>query len=454
VTTPPGPEIPRPAGPDIPRPAGRDIPRPAARDIPRPAGRAPTAVLDRAGGAARGGTASFGFIALMAALGAINAFSTDVVIPALGAISDEFALTDPNHRQWMLLSLFVGVAFSQLLIGPIADSFGRRTAAAVNITTYVIGTLIALFSTSFALLLVGRTLQGLGSGGLRVITMAVNRDRFSGDEMARVVSLSSAVFVLIILLAPAIGQLVISVAPWRWLFVVLLAQVAITATWFFVVQAETLKPENRRKISLPSMLETYAAVLGNRVCVGHALAMAMMFGAFVGYLATSQQIFAEIYGLGDLLPVAFGVLAAMNGAASLVNARMVRRIGARAISRLALIACAVSGLIGAAVFWAGFAGVPPLWLHMVWIAIPISAFGALYGNLAALALAPMGARAGTASAMIAAFGSGAGVLVAWIGGAAFNGTLVPLYLSFGLAGAGGLICMRFARPGASADERA
>jgi DHA1 family bicyclomycin/chloramphenicol resistance-like MFS transporter len=414
----------------------------------RPVGRAPVAVLDPAPNAGRGGgKATFGFIALMAALGAINAFSTDIVIPALGMISDEFALSDPNDRQWMLLALFVGVAVSQVLIGPIADGYGRRPAAAINIATYIAGTLIALFSTSFTLLLVGRVLQGLGSGGLRVITLSVNRDRFSGDEMARVVSLSSAVFIMIILLAPAIGQAVISVLDWRWLFAVLLAQAAITAIWFFAIQPETLRKEDRRPISFHGLLETFGAVLGNRVCMGFALASALMFGAFVNYLATSQQVLGEIYGLGALLPLAFGVLALVNGLAAVGNARMVRRIGALRMSKAALLVCAGSGLAGAAIFTGLFAGVPPLWLHLTWIGVPVCAFAVLYGNLSALALEPMGARAGAASSVVAALGSGAGVAVAAVSGAAFDSTVAPLYLTFGLAGLLGYAAVRvMARP--------
>jgi DHA1 family bicyclomycin/chloramphenicol resistance-like MFS transporter len=406
-------------------------------------GRSPTAQLAPAPNPGRDGEkASFGFIALMAALGAINAFSTDIVIPALGAISDEFALENPNQRQWLLLALFVGVAVSQLLIGPIADRYGRRKAAAINIATYIVGTLIALFSTSFTLLLMGRVLQGLGSGGLRVITLSVNRDRFSGNEMARVVSLSSAVFIMIILLAPAIGQAVISVLDWRWLFAVLLAQAIITAIWFFTVQPETLRPEHRRPLSFRHVVQTFGTVVSNRVCMGYALAASFMFGAFIGYLVTSQQVFGEVYRLGALLPLAFGALALANGAAAILNARLVRRIGARTMSQAALLVCAIAGLTGSAVFAGVFAGVPPLWLHLLWIGVPVCAFGVLYGNLMALALEPMGARAGAASSVVAAFGSGAGVLVAWLSGAAFDGTVVPLYLTFGLAGAAGYLSVR------------
>jgi DHA1 family bicyclomycin/chloramphenicol resistance-like MFS transporter len=409
---------------------------------PTHAGRSPIARLDRAEGPKTAAKATFGFVALMASLGAINAFSTDIVIPAMGAIAAEFALDDPNQRQWVLLTVFVGVAISQLFIGPIADRYGRRPAAAINIATFIAGTLIALFAPSFTVLLLGRLLQGLGAGGLRVISMSVTRDRFSGDEMARVMSLSSGVFVIMILLAPAVGQAVISVLDWRWVFAVLLAQAAITAAWFFGAQPETLRPEHRRPLSFRGVAETFLEVVGNRVCMGYALALSCVFGSFVSYLATSQQILEDIYGLGALLPVAFGALALVNGLGSFGNARIVRRVGARRMARWALIATAASGLIGGLGFAVAYDGVPPLWMHLTWAAIPVAAFAVLYGNLAAIALEPMGARAGAASAVVAALGSGAGVVFATVAGGLFDGTVVPLYLTFGLAGVAGYVSIR------------
>ena len=247
---------------------------------------------------------------------------------------------------------------------------------------------------------------------------------------------------MFILLAPAIGQVVIAYLDWRWLFGVLLVQASLTALWFFSIQTETLRPEHRRPLSFRGIFETFGAVLGNRFCMAYALALSLMFGAFVSYLATTQQVLGEIYGLGALLPVAFGALAVVNGLAALANARAVNRIGARALSHGALVISGAAGLIGAAAFAALWDGVPPLWLHLVWISIPVCAFATLFGNLSAIALEPMGARAGAASAVVSAFGSGAGVLVASASGAMFDGTVVPLHLTFGLAGILGYVAVR------------
>lgn len=413
---------------------------------PRPAGRTPTAMPDpapRDPGAAEA-QATFAFIALMASLGAINAFSTDIVIPALGLIDAHYGLPDPNQRQWVLLVQFVGVAIAQLLIGPVADSLGRRRTAAINFATFLAGTALCALAPDFTTLLLGRLMQGLGSGGLRVISLAVTRDRFEGDAMARIVSLSSAVFVLIILIAPALGQGIVSFLDWRWVFGVLALQAGITAAWFFARQPETLSEAHRRPLSFASVAETFRTVLSNRWCMAHAVALAFVFGSFVSYLSTAQQVFGDLYDLGVWMPAAFSFLAVLNGGAAMLSARVVRRIGARKVSLLALQGTAAAGLIGAVLFEAVWDGVPPLWALMALLAVPVSAFAALYGNLSAVALIPMGARAGAASAVVSAMGSGAGVAYAALAGSTFDGTVTPLMAGFAASGALALLAASFA----------
>ena len=145
---------------------------------------------------------AFGFILLMACLGAVNAFSTDVVMPALGHISDSFGLTNENARQWIILAVFAGMAPSQFVIGPLSDAIGRRRAVFLSFGLFAAGTLVAMFSQDFSWHIAGRVLQGLGSGGLRIVGMAITRDRYAGRAMAQVVSLSSSIFILVILFAP------------------------------------------------------------------------------------------------------------------------------------------------------------------------------------------------------------------------------------------------------------
>lgn len=402
----------------------------------------------RAGPAAR---ATFGFVALMASLGALNAVSTDIVIPALGLISDGFALADPNLRQWTIYAVFAGMAVSQLAIGPLADGLGRRRAAFLGMAVFLAGCLLSALAPSFEWLLAGRALQGLGSGGMRVISLAITRDRFAGDEMARVISLSTAVFVLMVFAAPLAGQAIVALGPWRWVFAALALQGAATALWFATAQPETLPPERRRPIRLRAVARTLAEVATTPATLACALALGAAFGAFASYLASAQQVFGEVYGLGIGLPLAFGSLSLVYGAMSLANSWAVGRMGAMRLARGALTVWAGWSAAGTLAFQAVWDGVPPFWLYMAWVAVPVSLFALLYGNLQAVALAPMGDRAGSASSAVSAFATLCGVATAAVSGAFFDGTVVPLAATFALAGAAGLAALSgAARRGAAA----
>lgn len=404
---------------------------------------------DRHVAAAERARAPLGFVALLASLGALNAFSTDIVIPALGLIADEMALADPNRRQWAVLAVFVGMAVSQLALGPIADRFGRRRAVFLGFAVFLLGAALSAAAPSFDMLLLGRLLQGLGGGGLRVVGLAITRDRFTGDEMARIVSMTTTVFVVMVFAAPLLGQAIAMTLGWRWVFGVLVLQCLATWAWFAAAQPETLRPEYRRSVSPLAMAATFRAILGHRRTLGCALALGGAFGSFALYLSSAQQIFGEVYELGALVPVAFGGVSLLYGATTVVNTRMVSRRGAAGVARAAITVLGVAGTAYALAFAALFDGVPPLWLYLAAVSVPIACFAMVYGNLQALALEPMGDRAGSASSMVAAMGTAIGVVMAGIGGALFDGTVVPLMAAFGISGIAGTLILAATHGGAA-----
>ncbi|MEO0680373.1 MAG: MFS transporter [Pseudomonadota bacterium] len=386
--------------------------------------------------------AGFAFVALMASLGALNAFATDIVIPALGRIDRDFDLGDPNRRQWVLFAFFLGMAVSQLILGPVADRYGRRMAVFIGLGVYMAGAVWSGVSGTFEGLLAGRVLQGMGSGGMRVLSMAIVRDRSSGDEMARILSLTNTVFVAMVLIAPFAGQWMMDLGGWRWVFVWLAVQGALTGVWFALAQAETLRPEHRRPLRLGPVARTLVEVLATVETRRSMFTLGLCFGAFVAYLSTAQQVLGELYGLGSLLPWAFGAVSIVFGLMSLANAAAVRRFGAARLTQAGLAWWAVLGLSGAAAAAVLYDGAPPFWMYLTWSAVTVSGFAFIFGNVQALGLAPMGDRAGAASSAMSACGTVCGVVAGGLVGAAFDGTVLPQALSFGVAGLLGLIIMR------------
>jgi len=142
----------------------------------------------------------------MATLTALAAMSIDMVLPALPAIGTTLGVERPNDNQLVVSLLFLGFGLGQLFYGPLSDATGRKPAAYVGLALFSVGCLLALSSKTFPQLLLGRFLQGVGVAGPRTITLALVRDRFEGREMARVMSLIMAVFILVPVVAPALGH--------------------------------------------------------------------------------------------------------------------------------------------------------------------------------------------------------------------------------------------------------
>ena len=276
------------------------------------------------------------FVALMAISMSLVALAIDAMLPALGQIGADLGLTRDNDRQLVLTLLFAGLAVGQLFYGPVSDTFGRRAPILFGFGLFIVGSLIAIFAPTFDWLLVGRFLQGLGAAGPRIITVAIVRDGSAGREMARIMSLVMMVFILVPAVAPALGQIILLFAPWRGIFVALLLLAGATMAWFHIRQPETLPADKRLPFSPAAIGSSFREVLTTRSAVVYTLAGGMIFGAFIGFLNTSQQILQELYGLGVRFPAYFAFLALTIGLSSFVNSRLVVRYGMRYLSRLAL----------------------------------------------------------------------------------------------------------------------
>ena len=243
--------------------------------------------------------------------------------------------------------------------------------------------------------------------------------------MARVMSLVTAVFILVPIVAPALGQVVLGAFGWRAIFVVYLAMGLITSVWFGLRQEETLPAGRRLPFSLARLGAATREVLTNRVAVSYTVAAGLVFGAFLGYLTSAQQILQEQYALGARFPIYFGTLAVAIGGASLANARLVMRYGMRALSQWSL-----WGIFAVSIVFTGVAaaagGHPPLWMLMVYLMVSFFGIGLLFGNLSALAMQPLGAIAGTGSAVVGGMSMLISLTLGTGIGQIYNGTVLPL----------------------------
>jgi MFS transporter, DHA1 family, multidrug resistance protein len=383
------------------------------------------------------------FIALVALTTSLVAMSIDSMLPALGHIAADLRARDPNDRQLVVTAFFIGLTLGQLVYGPISDSTGRKPALYAGIGLFIAGASLCAVTPRFGVLLGARALQGFGAAGPRVVAIAIVRDLYVGRSMARVMSFVTSVFIVVPIVAPSIGQGVLLFSTWRAIFVLLVAAAAVDLLWFAWRQPETLPLERRRPFSLRSILEGARTALGNRITLGYTLGSGFVFGAFINYLTSSQQIFQEQYGLGKLFPIFFGTLAFSLGLASAVNARLVMRLGTRALSRWALLAeCVLSWafLVGA---WL-LRGHPPLASLMAYLVLCFFCNGLLFGNYNARAMEPMGEIAGVAAAVTGSVSSLVALTLGTLFGRAYDGTVMPLASGFALLSVGSLVATEWA----------
>ena len=389
------------------------------------------------------GRASAGeFIVLIALIISLVALSTDAMLPALPLIAADLGVTRINDSQYVISVFFAGMALGQMFFGPLSDSIGRRPAIISGFALFACGCLLSTFAVNFEQMLLGRLLQGIGAAGPRIVSIALVRDQYKGREMARIMSFVMTVFILVPVFAPAIGQLVLFLADWRFIYVLFLLLVVVLVAWFWVRQPETLSVEKRVSFSFARLLLDIAAISRIRASLGYTLTMGFVFGGFIGYLSSSQQIFQVRYQLGDYFPIYFGILACAIGFASLMNAGLVMRFGMRLLSRYALIGMCLLSVP----FWVLCAmqgGHPPLYALMAYLLALFFCFGILFGNLNALAMEPLGHIAGLGSALIGSVSTLMSVVFGVIIANAYDQTVLPLVAGFALLGLLALLTMQW-----------
>lgn len=369
------------------------------------------------------------FVVLMALLMSLAALAIDAMLPALPIIGKELQVVQVNGTQNVIIYLFLGLSIGQLFYGPLSDTYGRKPIVYIGISIFLVGCLFSIYAESFWVMLLGRFLQGLGISSPRVITMAIIRDRFEGNTMAKIMSLIMMVFVIVPALAPSIGQGILFIAKWQTIFWFFIALSSIAFFWFAFRQPETLAIERRKEFNYAQFKYATHRIFTTPQSIGYTTASGLIFGAFIGYLVSSQQIFQDIFKLGDDFPFYFGTLAISIGTAAFLNSRLVEKIGMIKLTYLA-----TQGVMFLAFLFFLYLltnqGHAPFWLFMSYMIFTFGCIGFLFGNYNSLAMQPLGDIAGSATAVISTVQNilsiGIGTFIAH----SFAGNLYPLAIGF------------------------
>ncbi len=363
------------------------------------------------------------FVAIVAAIMALNPLAMDLMLPGLPDVAKAFHISNINHAQAVLSVFLTGFGAGQFIIGPLADRFGRRPVLLGGLVLYGIASLLAIVAPSFETLLLARALQGVSTAAARVIATSIVRDCYSGRRMASVMSLAMMIFISVPVIAPSFGQAIMLAAEWHGIFIVLLVYGVLTLSWVIIRLPETLPVSERKSLAVREVAKNFLQTIRNRQTFGYALAAGSVQGILFGYVLSSQQIFTGIYRLGHYFPLAFATIAIGIAVAGFLNSRIVGRYGMRMISHVALVAQLV---IATVMLSAALAGWLPLWLMMILATGSLFTFGLMFSNFSALAMEPQGHIAGTASSLFGSITTLIGIAVGSAIGQYYDGTLIPL----------------------------
>jgi DHA1 family bicyclomycin/chloramphenicol resistance-like MFS transporter len=377
------------------------------------------------------------------------AISIDLILPAFSRIRSDLGLAPGSAATaGLVTAFFLGMAVGPIPFGLMADRFGRRLVLLATCALFVGGALAAAVVPSLHWMLWARFAWGLGAAGLRVIAVATIRDRFVGADMAREMAFAMTIFILVPVVAPVLGAGLIKIMPWRGMFVVCAVFAAAIALWSLRLP-ETLPHDARQPLQLRQVWIATLAIVRSRAALLYTLASVAIFAAFSSYLASSERVVDEVFHRKSWFPFIFGGIAILMGAGSMSVGRNVERIGLDRLIRWSLVAYTGAAIAMYSVSLSA-GGHPTFWPFIILLAVVLVGHNVLFPNLNAAAMVPVGHVAGTAAAVYATVTTAAGALVgSWLDHA-FDGTVNPFSLAFGVAGVvalGMVLALRLPRAG-------
>jgi len=367
-----------------------------------------------------------------ATLMSMVAIAIDALLPALGFISADLNVTNLNNTQLVISMLFLGMALGQLICGPYSDALGRKPVLYTGLVIFLIGTVTCYFAGDLNTLLVGRFVQGLGVAGPYISAVSLVRDQYKGKDMAKIMSLVMMIFMLVPAIAPSLGQALLYITDWRGVFIFYIAYAGIITCWIFLRLPETLPKESRIKLTVPGFLNGFKSVVTHKVTMSLTIAMGLIFGCFMSYLNSSQQIFQNQFLVGDMFSVYFGILALVMGVSSMVNAQLVQKVGMQILTQYAFLTIVLASIIFLIL---QLTITINFWMFYIYIAVIFFSFGFTFGNVNAMAMEPMGENAGIASAVIGSVSAMMSIIIGTTIGQMYDGTVIPITLGFTCIGA-------------------
>lgn len=375
---------------------------------------------------------NFEFVALMAALMSIVALAIDAILPAISNIGEAIQSYDSTDNQLLVTMIFLGLGVGQLFFGPISDSFGRKPVVYLGFSIFLVASIICLIAPSLEIMVVGRILQGIGLSAPRTISISIIRDTYHGDYMAKVMSFVTAFFILVPVVAPAIGKLILDAAGWQAIFYVQMVFVFVVALWFWKRQEETLHPEYKIPFTRHVFVDGLKEFMKYKETIAFTLISGLVTGAFLVYLSSAQHIFEDQYALKEVFPYIFAGLAISIGMSTFLNGTLVMRFGMRKLSLMATIVFCLVALTYTLLFLNS--PNPSIYILVGFLSIQFFCLGFMWGNFRSIAMEPIGHIAGIGAAINGFISTVLSIPIATFIGEFVKNSVWPLFAGLAICG--------------------
>ena len=380
------------------------------------------------------------FIVIMASLMSLVALSIDALLPALNQIGLSVGFEHPKDNQLLITMIFLGLGFGQLISGPLSDSFGRKPIIYVGFSVFVLASFVCVSATSLEMMIFGRILQGIGLSAPRTISIAMVRDSYSGDYMARVMSFIVVIFILVPVVAPALGKVVLDLYGWKAIFYSQLFFGVMVMGWLWKRQPETLLPEHKKKFAIGLFINGTKEFIKHKQAIAFTLISGFITGSFMVYLSASQHIFQAQYDMAEEFPFIFAGLAIGVGFATFLNGTFVLKYGMLKLVSIAMIFFTLIPVVYMGFFYG--TSNPSIGVLLVFFGLQFFSLGFLFGNLRALAMEPVGHIAGIGSAINGFVSTIMAVPIATYIGQFVTTTALPMFVGFAICGVCSLIALQ------------
>ncbi|WP_440881080.1 multidrug effflux MFS transporter [Tenacibaculum sp. C7A-26P2] len=383
------------------------------------------------------------FIILMASLMSLVALSIDALLPALNKIGKAINFPDPKDSQLLITMIFLGLGVGQLIAGPISDSIGRKPVVYIGFILFIIASYICVSARTIDQMIFGRILQGVSLSAPRTISVAMIRDTFSGNYMAKIMSFIVVIFLLVPMIAPALGKIILELYGWKSIFYFQVLFGFLVTVWLWKRQPETLNFKYKKPLSLRLFINGLKEFLKNKQAVIFTIISGLITSSFMVYLSSSQHIFEEQYNLSEEFPLIFAGLSLSLGLATFLNGNLVIRFGMLKLVRISTIILVFTSIIYIFLFFEK--SNPSIEILFTFFSFEFFAVGFLFGNLRALAMEPLGHIAGIGAALNGFLSTIVAVPIAGLIGQWVDETAMPLFYGFSICGILSLILLAYLR---------